>query len=70
MNSDRTFKNAKNSKFIESEDPFYNISKVSSTTDCTGLVPAGIVDDEESEAYGELYAIHPPKAPHDRARKD
>ena len=67
MNTDKTFKNT---KFMESEDPFYNISKVSSTTECTGLVPAGIVDDEESEAYGELYAIHPPKASHGHAHKD
>ena len=69
MNSDQSFKNSRNTKFNESEDPFYNISKVSSTNECTGLVPAGIVDEEESEAYGELYAIHPPKAPHDHKKR-
>ena len=49
----------------ESEDPFYDIMKTASNTECTGLVPAGILDEAESEAYGELYAIHPPKAPRD-----
>ena len=50
-------------KFEESEDPFYDITKVSSTTECTGLVPSGIIEDAQAEAYGELYSIHPPKAP-------
>jgi len=28
-----------------------------SATDCTGLTPAGIHDDEESEAYLQLYDL-------------
>jgi hypothetical protein len=40
------------------------VSRSASTTDCTGLSPSGVVDDAQSEAYGELYDIHPPKAPH------
>ena len=59
-------KEEKRRKFSEeSSDPFYDIMKTASTTECTGLVPSGILDESESEAYGELYAIHPPKAPED-----
>lgn len=59
-------KEEKRRKFSEeSSDPFYDVMKTASTTECTGLVPSGILDESESEAYGELYAIHPPKAPED-----
>lgn len=47
----------------ESEDPFYEMMTTASTTECTGLVPSGVIDEGESESYGELYSIHPPKAP-------
>ena len=47
----------------EAQDSFYNITKAASSTDCTGLVPSGIL--AESESYSELYAIHPPKASKD-----
>jgi len=53
----------KDDLFDMEKDPFYNISSTSSTTECTGLTPSGVLDQAESEAYGELYAIHPPKAP-------
>ncbi len=53
------------SAFDEYEDPFYNINSTMSTNDCTGLVPSGVLDDSESESYGELYSIHAPLAPHD-----
>lgn len=46
-----------------SDDPFYDIRNVASFTECTGLVPANVEDNAEAQAYGELYAIHPPKAP-------
>ncbi len=49
----------------EAQDSFYNITKAASSTDCTGLVPSGILDEAESESYSELYAIHPPKASKD-----
>lgn len=51
--------------FRYEEDPFYNLEKVASDMDCTGLVPSAVENEAESESYGELYAIHPPKAPED-----
>lgn len=33
--------------------------KVSSAQDCTGLIPAGIQDDEEVKNYEELYPFLP-----------
>ncbi len=42
------------------DDPFYDIEKVSSATECTGLIPRGPESEEEAEAYSELYAIHSP----------
>ena len=32
---------------------------ISSATDCTGLIPAGITDEEELEHYYELYPYLP-----------
>lgn len=52
----------KKDKWEMTEDPFYDLSHVASTHECTGLVPSAVEDQEESEAYGELYAIHPPKS--------
>lgn len=49
----------------EMDDPFYDLTRVSSNTDCTGLVPAGVLEECESESYGELYDIHPPKPSED-----
>ena len=45
---------------ISADDPFYDIEKVSSATECTGLIPRGPESDAEAEAYSELYAIHSP----------
>ncbi|MGN1140951.1 MAG: hypothetical protein ACI4TF_07105 [Oliverpabstia sp.] len=48
------------------EKDFYGISHERdffscSTTDCTGLIPAGIVSDAERESYKELYpSLTPP----------
>lgn len=42
------------------DDPYYNIEKVSSVTECTGLIPRGPENDAEAEAYSDLYAIHAP----------
>lgn len=42
-------------------DPIYDIEKVASTTDCTGLIPAAVDDESQAEAYASLYAIHPVK---------
>lgn len=40
----------------------YDYLKVSSAHDCTGLIPAGIQDDEEVENYEELYPFLPKAA--------
>lgn len=44
-------------------DPFFKGQKVSSFTECTGLMPALPENEAQDEAYASLYAIHdePPK---------
>lgn len=42
-------------------DTFYDISNMASMSECTGLIPAAVENEEESAAYGELYAIHKPE---------
>lgn len=37
----------------------YDFLKVSSAQDCTGLIPAGIQNEEEVENYEELYPFLP-----------
>ena len=46
---------------IDSADKFYDVEKVASSTECTGLIPSAAKDEEEAESYGELYAIHTTK---------
>ena len=46
---------------IDSADKFYDVEKVASSMECTGLIPSAAKDEEEAESYGELYAIHTPK---------
>lgn len=48
----------------ETQDAFDRKSQLMSSTDCTGLVPSGVEDEAESEAYHDLYNIHPPKPQH------
>lgn len=38
--------------------PFYDIEKPVSMTDATGLIPAAIGDDDQADAYEELYPMH------------
>lgn len=45
------------------EDTFWRHRSTASSTECTGLTPSAVLNEEESTAYGELYAIHPPKTP-------
>ncbi|MBQ3201199.1 MAG: hypothetical protein IJB22_04680 [Clostridia bacterium] len=45
------------------EGTFWLRQSTASSTECTGLTPSAVLDEEESLAYGELYAIHPPQAP-------
>lgn len=43
----------------ESTLPDYDYLKPASTQDCTGLIPAGIVDEAEIENYEDLYPFLP-----------
>lgn len=45
----------------KNKDPFYDIEKIASATECTGLMPAQVESEEEAENYAQLYAIHPVK---------
>ena len=36
----------------------YDIEKAVSTTDQTGLIPAALEDEDQADAYEELYPIH------------
>ena len=40
---------------------FYDTEKVASTMDCTGLIPSAVTEEDEAQAYAELYAVHPVK---------
>ncbi len=40
--------------------PEYDYLKPASTQDCTGLIPAGPVDEKEMDQYEELYPFLPP----------
>jgi len=39
--------------------PEYDYLKPASAQDCTGLIPAGPVDEEEMDQYEELYSFLP-----------
>jgi hypothetical protein len=39
-------------------DPFYDLSKVASATECTGLIPSLPQSEEEDENYANLYSTH------------
>lgn len=42
-------------------DSYDFMSNAASTQDCTGLIPAGPVDEEELESYEAVYHYQPPK---------
>lgn len=50
----------KNEKTIDSYD---YLSKAASATDCTGLIPSLPEEEEELEAYEDLYPFIPPVMP-------
>lgn len=52
----------------ETQAAFDRISRLPSSTECTGLVPGGVMDESQSEAYSELYDIHPPKIQHEEKK--
>ena len=39
-------------------DPFYDLNKVASATECTGLIASLPQSDEEDETYASLYSTH------------
>lgn len=42
----------------ESADEFYSdLSRVASSTECTGLIPSAAYTEDEVDAYAEIYAI-------------
>lgn len=43
---------------LADQDPFYNIQKVGSFNECTGLMPTLPEDEASDEALASLYAIH------------
>ena len=48
----------KNQELIDHYDYLKNAA---SSTDCTGLIPGGVQDVEELEAYNEIYHYRPPQ---------
>ena len=44
------------------DDPFFNIRKVGSANECTGLMPALPRNHEENQSEAALYAIHDDRA--------
>ena len=51
-------KEKENQKLIDSYD---YLSNAASAQDCTGLIPGGVKDVDELEAYNELYHYRPPQ---------
>lgn len=41
-------------------EPLYDIERIASSTECTGIAPAPILDQDAAETYASLYAIHTP----------
>ena len=39
-------------------NPFYELNKVASATECTGLTPSLPLNEDEDESYAGLYATH------------
>ena len=42
-------------------DSYDYLSNAASAHDCTGLIPSGPVDEEQLEAYEDVYHFQPPK---------
>ena len=45
----------------KSEDPIFDVEKVASVTECTGLIPSLPQSESEDENYARLYATHSAK---------
>lgn len=42
-------------------EPYDCLSNAASSTDCTGLIPAAPINDEEMESHEDIYHYLPPK---------
>ena len=42
--------------------PFYDVENIASASECTGLIPAQVENEEEAENYAQLYAVHQVKS--------
>mgnify|MGYP006970898453 CR=1 FL=1 len=51
-------------EFRIKDDPFYNLSRIASANECTGLTPNAVEDDQQAESYASLYAVHRQKPTH------
>ncbi len=62
----------KNENIFIKDAADYDYLKSNSVQDCTGLIPAGIVDDEEINSYEELYPFlpHPAEKNHKKGSLD
>lgn len=52
----------KNKKQNKTELPDIDILQISSSGDCTGLIPAGVKDEQQLEEYQEMYNFLPPNS--------
>ena len=46
---------------VPGDDPFFDLDRAASCTECTGALPAQVETAEEKRNIAELGAIHPPK---------
>lgn len=46
--------------YEENQDDFFDINKMASANDCTGLVPTPPLDDEQADSYTKMYEIPTP----------
>ena len=58
MDKEKQKEMKKNQELIDHYDYLKNAA---SSTDCTGLIPAGPVDEEELKSYEAVYHYQPPK---------
>ncbi len=46
---------------LQDNDSFFDTDTVASSTECTGLIPAPPLSDEEAESYTDIYSIPKPE---------
>lgn len=45
----------------DDDTAFYVPEFVASATECTGLSPAAVLDEQQADAYAQLYSVHKQK---------